>query len=50
MIQYLYIDNDFCKAKSIDHKLDGLIMYNLGNWVNDNKDGAIFFAFLVCEY
>ena len=50
MVPYYYIDNDFCKAGGIDSELDWLIMYHLGKPVNDDKDGVICFALLVCGY
>ena len=50
MVPHYYIDNTFCKARSIDSELDWLIIYRLGKLVNDNKDEVIYFALPVCEY
>ena len=50
MVPYYYIDNDFYKVKSIDSEFDWLIIYHLGKPVNDDKDGVIYFALLVCGY
>ena len=49
MLQY-YIDNNLCKAGSIDSELDWLIINNLGKPVNDDKDGVICFAIQVSGY
>ena len=38
---YYHIENDFCKAGSMNSELDWLIMYHLGKPVNDDKDGII---------
>ena len=50
MVPHFNIDNNFCKAGSIDCDLDWLEMYHLDKPVIDNKDGVICFALLVCEY
>ena len=38
MVPYYYIYDDFCKAGSINSELDWLIMYYLGQLVNNDKD------------
>ncbi len=45
---YYHINDDFCKAGSIDCDLDWLIVYHLRKLVNEDKNGVIGFAFPVC--